>query len=80
MILLAIDTSAIASAAILRWHEDEPEAAVLAEFATEDTRSHAEVLAPRFGRSSQNRSSRGPAWTASSWASAPGRSRASAPA
>jgi tRNA threonylcarbamoyl adenosine modification protein YeaZ len=46
VILLAIDTSAIASAAILRWHEAEPEAAVLAQFATEDTKSHAEVLAP----------------------------------
>ncbi|WP_336857680.1 tRNA (adenosine(37)-N6)-threonylcarbamoyltransferase complex dimerization subunit type 1 TsaB [Sinomonas albida] len=46
MILLAIDTSAIASAAILRWHSDEREASVLAEFATEDTKSHAEVLAP----------------------------------
>jgi tRNA threonylcarbamoyl adenosine modification protein YeaZ len=46
MILLVIDTSAIASAAIVRWHEDGAEAAVLAQFATEDTKSHAEVLAP----------------------------------
>ena len=46
MILLVIDTSAIASAAIVRWHEDGSEAAVLAQFATEDTKSHAEVLAP----------------------------------
>lgn len=46
MILLVIDTSAIASAAIVRWHEDEPRGAVLAQFATEDTKSHAEVLAP----------------------------------
>lgn len=46
MILLVIDTSAIASAAIVRWHEDEADAAVLAQFATEDTKSHAEVLAP----------------------------------
>ncbi|MEA5453364.1 tRNA (adenosine(37)-N6)-threonylcarbamoyltransferase complex dimerization subunit type 1 TsaB [Sinomonas sp. JGH33] len=46
MIILAIDTSAIASAALLRWHEDEAEAALLAQFATEDTKSHAEVLAP----------------------------------
>lgn len=46
MILLVIDTSAIASAAIVRWHEEDPGGAVLAQFATEDTRSHAEVLAP----------------------------------
>lgn len=46
MILLVIDTSAIASAAIIRWHEDGSDAAVLAQFATEDTKSHAEVLAP----------------------------------
>lgn len=46
MILLVIDTSAIASAAVIRWHEDEPRGAVLAQFATEDTKSHAEVLAP----------------------------------
>ncbi|MDQ4501932.1 tRNA (adenosine(37)-N6)-threonylcarbamoyltransferase complex dimerization subunit type 1 TsaB [Sinomonas sp. ASV322] len=46
MILLAIDTSAIASAALLRWHDGDAEAALLAQFATEDTKSHAEVLAP----------------------------------
>lgn len=50
MILLAIDTSAIASAALIRFHESSGSgaggAAVLASFATEDTRSHAEVLAP----------------------------------
>jgi tRNA threonylcarbamoyl adenosine modification protein YeaZ len=49
MILLAIDTSAIASAALIRSHaaaSDASGAAVLAAFATEDTRSHAEVLAP----------------------------------
>ena len=46
MIVLAIDTSAIASAAILRCHESFSDAAVLASFATEDTKSHAEVLAP----------------------------------
>ncbi|GAB3282379.1 tRNA (adenosine(37)-N6)-threonylcarbamoyltransferase complex dimerization subunit type 1 TsaB [Sinomonas notoginsengisoli] len=46
MIILAIDTSAIASAALIRCHESFRDAAVLASFATEDTRSHAEVLAP----------------------------------
>ncbi|WP_077489921.1 tRNA (adenosine(37)-N6)-threonylcarbamoyltransferase complex dimerization subunit type 1 TsaB [Sinomonas mesophila] len=53
MIILAIDTSAIASAALIRSHETtdgDPgapnDAAVLASFATEDTKSHAEVLAP----------------------------------
>ncbi|GAB4099994.1 tRNA (adenosine(37)-N6)-threonylcarbamoyltransferase complex dimerization subunit type 1 TsaB [Sinomonas halotolerans] len=50
MIILAIDTSAIASAALIRCHgtAESPaaDAAVLASFATEDTRSHAEVLAP----------------------------------
>lgn len=50
MIILAIDTSAIASAALIRCHESSGSsaggAAVLASFATEDTRSHAEVLAP----------------------------------
>ena len=62
MIILAIDTSAIASAALVRCHADTDrpdradrsagtagtpaDAAVLASFATEDTKSHAEVLAP----------------------------------
>ena len=53
MIILAIDTSAIASAALIRCHESSDgatgslsDAAVLASFATEDTKSHAEVLAP----------------------------------
>ena len=53
MIILAIDTSAIASAALIRCHETADgatgapgDAAVLASFATEDTKSHAEVLAP----------------------------------
>ena len=41
MLILSIDTSAIASAALLNG-----EGEVLASFATEDTRSHAEVLAP----------------------------------
>ncbi|WP_146361159.1 tRNA (adenosine(37)-N6)-threonylcarbamoyltransferase complex dimerization subunit type 1 TsaB [Arthrobacter yangruifuii] len=41
MLILSIDTSAIASAALLTG-----ESAILASFASEDTRSHAEVLAP----------------------------------
>ena len=43
MLILAIDTSAVASAALVS--DDAPES-VVASFATEDTRSHAEVLAP----------------------------------
>ena len=43
MLILAIDTSAGASAALVS--DDAPES-VLASFATADTRSHAEVLAP----------------------------------
>ena len=43
MLILAIDTSAVASAALVS--DDAPES-VVAGFATEDTRSHAEVLAP----------------------------------
>ena len=43
MLILAIDTSAVASAALVS--DDAPEG-VLASFSTEDTRSHAEVLAP----------------------------------
>jgi len=43
VLILAIDTSAVASAALVS--DDAPES-VLASFATEDTRSHAEVLAP----------------------------------
>jgi tRNA threonylcarbamoyladenosine biosynthesis protein TsaB len=41
VLILSIDTSAIASAALLNG-----EGEILAAFATEDTRSHAEVLAP----------------------------------
>lgn len=41
VLILSIDTSAIASAALL-----DGEGQTLASFATEDTRSHAEVLAP----------------------------------
>lgn len=43
MLILAIDTSAVASAALLS--DDAPES-VLASFSTDDTRTHAEVLAP----------------------------------
>ncbi|ALE06978.1 peptidase M22 [Arthrobacter sp. ERGS1:01] len=48
MRILTIDTSAVASAAILRLDPSSPgrDAVVEAEFATADTRSHAEVLAP----------------------------------
>lgn len=45
MLVLAIDTSAIASAALIRADSGQP-AEVLERFATADTRSHAEVLAP----------------------------------
>ncbi len=43
MLILAIDTSAVASAALVSG--DAPES-VVASFSTEDTRTHAEVLAP----------------------------------
>jgi tRNA threonylcarbamoyladenosine biosynthesis protein TsaB len=43
MLILAIDTSAVASAALV---SDDSLDAVVGSFATEDTRSHAEVLAP----------------------------------
>ncbi|MGG5171018.1 tRNA (adenosine(37)-N6)-threonylcarbamoyltransferase complex dimerization subunit type 1 TsaB [Pseudarthrobacter sp. J1738] len=43
MLILAIDTSAVASAALI---EDSALEAVVGSFSTEDTRSHAEVLAP----------------------------------
>lgn len=43
MLILAIDTSAVASAALVSGHALE---GVVASFSTEDTRSHAEVLAP----------------------------------
>ncbi|WP_434614778.1 tRNA (adenosine(37)-N6)-threonylcarbamoyltransferase complex dimerization subunit type 1 TsaB [Arthrobacter sp. A5] len=50
MLILSIDTSAIASAALIRTTAaggSRPAgAAVVASFATEDTRSHAEVLVP----------------------------------
>jgi len=46
--ILTIDTSAVASAALLSFDAADPAApaSVEAEFATADTRSHAEVLAP----------------------------------
>ena len=43
MLILAIDTSAVASAALV---SDDSLESVVGSFATEDTRSHAEVLAP----------------------------------
>lgn len=43
MLILAIDTSAVASAALI---SDDSMESVVESFATEDTRSHAEVLAP----------------------------------
>ncbi|MBP2265008.1 tRNA threonylcarbamoyl adenosine modification protein YeaZ [Pseudarthrobacter sp. PvP004] len=43
MLILAIDTSAVASAALI---SDDAMESVVESFATEDTRSHAEVLAP----------------------------------
>ncbi len=48
MRILTIDTSAIASAAVLDFDPVDPvrTAEVVANFATDDTRSHAEVLAP----------------------------------
>ncbi len=50
MLILSIDTSAIASAALIRAVPDgdgvTASAAVVGSFATEDTRSHAEVLVP----------------------------------
>lgn len=47
MLILAIDTSAVASAALI---SDEAMEGVLDSFSTEDTRSHAEVLAPGVGK------------------------------
>ncbi|WP_288027386.1 tRNA (adenosine(37)-N6)-threonylcarbamoyltransferase complex dimerization subunit type 1 TsaB, partial [Arthrobacter sp.] len=48
MRILTIDTSAVASAALLSFDaaDDSAAARVETEFATADTRSHAEVLAP----------------------------------
>jgi tRNA threonylcarbamoyladenosine biosynthesis protein TsaB len=45
VLILSLDTSAIASAALLTGQGE-----TLAAFATEDTRSHAEVLAPGIGK------------------------------
>ena len=47
MLILAIDTSAVASAALV---SDDAMESVVGSFATEDTRSHAEVLAPGIER------------------------------
>ncbi|WP_432393672.1 tRNA (adenosine(37)-N6)-threonylcarbamoyltransferase complex dimerization subunit type 1 TsaB [Pseudarthrobacter sp. L19] len=47
MLILAIDTSAVASAALV---SDDSLESVVGCFATEDTRSHAEVLAPGIAR------------------------------
>ncbi|MDQ0922659.1 tRNA threonylcarbamoyladenosine biosynthesis protein TsaB [Pseudarthrobacter sp. W1I19] len=45
MLILAIDTSAVASAALV---SDDALEGVVGSFSTEDTRSHAEVLAPEI--------------------------------
>src|ERR671927_528782 len=47
MLILAIDTSAVASAALV---SDDALEGVVGSFSTEDTRSHAEVLAPGIER------------------------------
>jgi tRNA threonylcarbamoyl adenosine modification protein YeaZ len=47
MLILAIDTSAVASAALV---SDDALEGLVASFSTEDTRSHAEVLAPGINR------------------------------
>lgn len=47
MLILAIDTSAVASAALV---SDDALEGVVGSFSTEDTRSHAEVLAPGISR------------------------------
>jgi tRNA threonylcarbamoyladenosine biosynthesis protein TsaB len=47
MLILAIDTSAVASAALV---SDDALEGVVGSFSTEDTRSHAEVLAPGINR------------------------------
>ncbi|MEE1620495.1 tRNA (adenosine(37)-N6)-threonylcarbamoyltransferase complex dimerization subunit type 1 TsaB [Zafaria sp. J156] len=46
MLVLAIDTSAIASAALLKAHDEDGRAEVLESFATTETNTHSEVLAP----------------------------------
>lgn len=46
MLVLAIDTSAIASAALLRTRGGDGRAEVLESFASSETNTHAEVLAP----------------------------------
>ncbi|MET1033863.1 MAG: tRNA (adenosine(37)-N6)-threonylcarbamoyltransferase complex dimerization subunit type 1 TsaB [Arthrobacter sp.] len=46
MLVLAIDTSAVASAALLKSHGDAGRAEVLESFSSAETNTHAEVLAP----------------------------------
>lgn len=46
MLILAIDTSATASAALLKTRSPDSAAQLLASFHTEETNTHAEVLAP----------------------------------
>jgi tRNA threonylcarbamoyladenosine biosynthesis protein TsaB len=48
VLILAVDTSAVASAAVLTGDRPAGADPLLAGFATEDTRSHAEVLAPQL--------------------------------
>ncbi|GAA3698051.1 tRNA (adenosine(37)-N6)-threonylcarbamoyltransferase complex dimerization subunit type 1 TsaB [Zhihengliuella alba] len=48
MLILAVDTSALATAALLRVHDDG-QAEVLESFAATETNAHAEVLAPAIG-------------------------------
>jgi len=57
MLILAIDTSAVASAALV---SDASPESVVGSFATEDTRSHAEVLAPGIAQLLRDAGLRGP--------------------
>ncbi len=65
MLILSIDTSAIASAALIRTVPASDgvraSAAVVGSFATEDTRSHAEVLVPGIKSLFRNPALEGPA-------------------
>jgi tRNA threonylcarbamoyl adenosine modification protein YeaZ len=60
VLLLAIDTSAIASAALVRWPPGSTAGLVERSFATQDTRSHAEVLAPGVASLFSNAATSGP--------------------
>jgi tRNA threonylcarbamoyladenosine biosynthesis protein TsaB len=60
VLLLAIDTSAIASAALVRLSPGSTAGTVEGSFATEDTRSHAEVLAPGVASLFRDAASAGP--------------------